>query len=80
MHLVNWQALARSQLLPWLEFIDVTVDLCYFSLELGDVVKLDFTRFGLANAYCQVCTVDIALTETRIYLGLVRRRPAIATY
>jgi len=80
-HLVNWQSLRRSQLLPWLEFIDITVDLCYFSLELGDVVQLvDFTRFGLANVYCQVVTVDIALTENKIYLGLVRRRPAITAY
>lgn len=81
-----WQSVRRSQFLPWVEFVDIDVDLCHFQLELGNIVTLDLTeadgtvRFGLGSGKTyQVIDIDIGLTEDRVSLGLVRRRPAITT-
>jgi hypothetical protein len=80
-YLAGWEALRRSVHLPWVEFIDVTLDLCYLQLELGDAVQfVNCTRFGLNNTVWQVLKVDIALSEGQVNLGLVRRRKAVETY
>lgn len=73
----DWQAFRRAQPLPWLEFIDLTVDLSYFQAEIGDRVTLELSRFGLAGLTYQIVTVDIGLTEGTIALGVARRRPAV---
>lgn len=81
-----WEAVRRAQFLPWTEFVDFTVDLSFFQLELGDVVKLQLTDAngnamrGLGDTLAQVCDIDIDLTGLKIDLGVVYRRPAISTY
>lgn len=75
--LADWAAVRRAQFLPWLEFVDVNVDLSYYQLELGNIATLDLTRFALASTMCQVVSIDIGLTEGVIALGLAHRRPAI---
>jgi hypothetical protein len=81
--LTLWQSIRRTQRMPWLEFLDVTVDLSFFQLELGNVVTVNLAevngdvRYALNNVKFQVCSIDIALTECVVRLGLVRRRPAI---
>src|SRR5580765_337014 len=82
-HLGRWQLVARAQQLPNLEFIDATVDLSYFQVELGNILPVTITeadgrlRYGISAMRFQVCSIDIALTDGAIRLGLVRRRPAI---
>lgn len=81
--LFTWQSIHRTQRLPWLEFIDVPVDLSFYQVEIGNIVTLDLThpdgtvRFGIDGLMYQCVSIDIALTDGVIRLGLVRRRPAI---
>jgi hypothetical protein len=68
-------SLLRAESLPWHEFVDVTVGLEYFSLELGHIVNLDYPRYGLTGGVLfQVCSIEIDVTTERVRLGLVRRR------
>lgn len=82
-HLTRWQFVNREQQLPNLEFLDVAVDLSYYSVELGNILPVTITeadgstRYGFSATRMQVVSVDIALTDQVVRLGLVRRRPAI---
>lgn len=78
--LASWQSIRRAQFLPWVEYVDFDVDLSFYTLELGDAVKLDLDRWNLSGVFAEVVSIDISLTDGTISLGLVRRNPAISTY
>jgi hypothetical protein len=75
--LTAWNGVRRGKFLPWLEFIDTTVDLRYYYLELGNIMNTALSRYGLGNSTTQVCSIDIDLMSHTIGLGLVHRRPAV---
>lgn len=82
-HLMDFEAVRRAVRLPWLEFLTRVVDLSYYQVEIGNLVTNNstrYSRFSLSNINYQVYAIDIALSERRITLGMVRRRPAVSTY
>jgi hypothetical protein len=68
-------SLLRAESLPWHEFIDISIGLEYFQLELGHIVNFNYPRYGLTGGVLfQVCSIEIDVTTERVRLGLVRRR------
>jgi hypothetical protein len=76
-YLQDWSSVRRSQMLPWMEYIDFTAGLDMYPLELGDVVNVTLPHFDLdAGLLYQVCTIGINAQQRQCQLGLVRRRYA----
>lgn len=74
-YLQDWSSVRRSQNLPWMEFIDITVGLDMYALELGDIVNLTFPRHDLdAGGLLQVCKIRIKPMQATVDIGLVHRR------
>jgi len=72
-----WLARARSKWSPHNEIITLQTHLGYYLLELGDVVGLDIGVLGLINVTAQVIGIDVALSESRMTLTLIRKRVPI---
>lgn len=76
----NWSSVARSQHLPWMEFIDIAVGLEFYELEIGSIVNFQFPAYELdAGELHQVCSIEINPLAGTIALGLARRRFADVT-
>lgn len=74
-YLIQWSAVRRAQMLPWIEFLDITVGMEFYALELGNIVNVIVPRFGMDNGKLfQVVTMNVMLSTMQIGLGLVRRR------
>lgn len=73
--LQSWASVRRSQNLPWVEFIDVTVGLDFYALELGDIVNVVFPRFDFdGGRLAQVVSIRMRPSLGIVELGLVHRR------
>jgi hypothetical protein len=69
-----WMEVRRAMFLPWLDLVTVTVDLTYYTLELGDVVTVQIPRFGWdAGVTFQVIGISMRPVEGKIRLRLIRR-------
>jgi hypothetical protein len=69
-----WMEVRRAMFLPWLDLVTVTVDLTYYTLELGDVVTVQIPRFGWdAGVTFQVISITMRPVEGKIRLKLIRR-------
>lgn len=76
-YMATFLALRRALYLPWMEFIDISVGLEYFTLEIGDIVHLTYDAWGLdAGVLYQVCSVGIDASARKVNLGVCRRRYA----
>jgi len=72
-----WFRLRRQMLFPFLEFIDITVGLRAYTLDLGNVVQLTYPRYGFdAGVKAQVIGIDFRPVRSEIALTLCRRRDA----
>lgn len=79
-----WYQTIYDQLKPWVEFLEITVGLEAYTLELGDVVRFYHPdRYNLVDdgdstlgAKFQVCGINIKPIEGNIDLVLVRNRTA----
>ena len=69
-----WLSRARAKWAPHNEIITLQTHLGFYLLELGDVVTLDIGALGLINVTAQVIGIDVALTESRMTLTLIRKR------
>lgn len=71
----SWASVRRSQNLPWVEFVDVTVGLDFYTVELGDIVNVVFPRFDFdGGRLAQVVSIRMRPSDGVIELGLVHRR------
>lgn len=72
--LQRWMERRRTMFLPWIETFSFTVRQEFYTLEIGDVVRLTMPRYGLVNGgLFQVIGVDLQLTQGRVGIQLMRR-------
>lgn len=73
--LQRWMERRRTMFLPWIEVFSFTVNLEFFELEIGDVIRLTMPRYGLdAGVLFQVVAVDLQLSKQKVALQVMRRR------
>lgn len=74
--LAQWETTRRAIFLPWIEVVTVVVGIEYYSLELGDPVRLFIApRMGEddTGVLFQVISNSIRLTDAKVELRLARR-------
>jgi hypothetical protein len=90
----NWVTATNATLDPWIEIVDIDSTIDNYTRELGDVGLFVMPRFNVtekrvlgdlvaddrANQLFQVIGVNLRLTERRVGLSLVHKRPGNSLY